>query len=656
MLLRRTPIAFVFGLFIALGCSSKTNLGAANDAGVDAPLADATDYPPLAAECDPIVPSHCGFPMPSNFATVDDATTKTGKRVVFKGGMIPAHNGKPTDPAPWGDLDGFSTGMNLITSLPNASITGLPTQDTIEASLSKDSPTIVIDAATGERVPHFAERDESSKEGDEKAFMIRPVVRLKDATRYIVAIRHVVDDGGRTLPASPAFVALRDGKPFDHPSIEARRTLYKDIFDKLEKAGIPRADLQIAWDFTTASVDVQTKWLLHMRDDALATVGADGPAYTITKVDENPNPHIRRRIVGNMTVPLYLDKATPGSKLVFGADGMPKQNGTADYEFVAWIPNAATKGTKAALVQNGHGLLGSKFEGGDDYLATIADAENYVAFSVDFVGMAHDDVTTVTDTLVGDIGNFKNVVGRQHQGFVNELLAMRMMKGRFSKDPQVMLAPDGSSVIDPTKCFYRGDSQGGIFGATYMSISTDVTRGLISVTGAPYSLLLNRSKDFKPFFFLLGTVYETSLDVQLALGLTQMLWDRTEPNGYIAHMTSDPLPGTPAHQILIHAAIGDQQVTPLGAEYIARTVGAKLVAPYVRKVYGLEEKAAPFSGSGIVEFDFGLPEAPKTNVPPTSGEDPHELPRRRPEAYQQADAFFREGVIKQFCSGPCAFK
>ena len=638
----RLPTLALFGLVAAAACSSKTN----------APAVDAgPTYPPLDPACDPLVPSHCGFPFPSNFNTVADAKSKTGLRVAFSAAALPTHNGAPTNPAPWNALDGFSACANLTTDLPGATVTGLPTQDDIDVSLSASSPTVLIDAATGERIPHWAELDESAKEGDEKAFIIRPVVRLKDGTRYIVAIRHVVDAQGNALSPSPAFVALRDGGKFSHPSIEARRAQYAEIFGKLDKAGIAKADLQIAWDFTTGSREGHTDWLVHMRDDALKTVGDDGPKYRITETKDDPSPKIKRRIVGMMTVPIYMDKAGPGSHLVFGDDGMPKQNGTAEYEFVVWIPNAATTGTPGALLQNAHGLLGSKFEGGDGYLADIADRTNMVAFAVDLVGMAHDDVSNVTDTLVSDIGTFENLVGRQHQGILNELLAMRMMRGAFSRDPQVQFG--GKSAIDPTLRFYRGDSQGGIFGGTYMSVSTDVTRGLLSVPGAPYSLLLNRSADFKPFFFLLGTVYQTSPDVQLALGLVQMLWDRTEPGGYMAYLSSDMLPGTPKHDVLLHPAIGDHQVTPLGAEWMARAVGAKSVSPSVRPIWGVAEASAPFSGSAINEFDFGLPVAPKTNLPPTAGEDPHELPRRQIPAIDQANTFFREGIVKQYCKGKC---
>ena len=51
------------------------------------------------------------------------------------------------------------------------------------------------------------------------------------------------------------------------------------------------------------------------------------------------------------------------------------------------------------------------------------------------------------------------------------------------------------------------------------------------------------------------------------MALLQMFWDRAEANGYAQHMATDPLPNTPAHQVLIHAALGDFQVTNFSAEF-----------------------------------------------------------------------------------------
>ena len=42
----------------------------------------------------------------------------------------------------------------------------------------------------------------------------------------------------------------------------------------------------------------------------------------------------------------------------------------------------------------------------------------------------------------------------------------------------------------------------------------------------------------------------------LILSIMQLVWDRGEADGYAHHMTSDPLPNTPAHTVLLHEAFG----------------------------------------------------------------------------------------------------
>jgi hypothetical protein len=312
-----------------------------------------------------------------------------------------------------------------------------------------------------------------------------------------------------------------------------------------------------------------------------------------------------------------------------------------------WIPKSAT--TKpGALIQNGHGLLGLRHEGGGGYLTSFASKYGYVAFSVDWTGMASDDAPVIADITSGDISRFAGAVERQHQGHLNAILAMRMMRGRFARDPAVMF--DGKSAIDPSLRFYRGDSQGGIFGGVYMALSTDVTRGLLSVAGAPYSMLLDRSADFTAFRFLIGLNYTNAKEAQIVMEIVQMLWDRTEPGGW---MGPEPLPGTPRKDLLFHVAIGDHQVSPLGAHWMARTVGAKLMTPAARPIWGLPEQPYPFEGSGLVEFDTQQPEAPKTNRPPSSDVDPHNIVRSLDAAQKMADTFFRTGRIEGTCDGRC---
>jgi hypothetical protein len=619
--------------------------------------------PLLQLDCDPMVPTECGFPFPSSVWTVPDSTMATGVHVYFGATTLPKSTaGTVVDPSAFADRDGFSPGGAMLTHLPNATVTGLPSPDTIESSIAimdgtVTSPTVIMEADTGALVPHFSELDVSGNDPMRQAFLIRPMVRLKDATRYLVAIRHVVDANGQLLPTNPVFAALRDNTPSSDISVPPRRALYADILSKLSANGVATSDLQLAWDFTTASTANTTQWLLAMRDDALAKVGEDGPAYTITKVEENPNPYIRRRLTGMMTVPYYLTGPDPGANLNLGPNGLPVQNGTQSFPFLVHIPNVLVNtGTAGPIIQNAHGLLGDESEGEDAYLAEICDREGYVAIAVNLVGMDSSDEGFITNALAGNIAQFKLEIAAQHQGLVNELLSMRMMRGKLAKDPLVTF--NGKSVIDPTKSYYRGDSQGGIFGTTYMSISTDVTRGLLGEPGAPYNLLLNRSLDFGGFFILIRGAYPDWVDIQFGLDLIQLLWDRTEPDGYVAYLNKNMLEGTPQHQVIIHEGIGDHSVPTLGAQFIARTIGAQNLEATNREVFGLTDAKSGFSGSGIVEFNFGLPPVPITDIPMSVGVDPHGLIRYLPEAQDMADTFFRTGTIVQKCAGgagPCVF-
>ena len=49
-------------------------------------------------------------------------------------------------------------------------------------------------------------------------------------------------------------------------------------------------------------------------------------------------------------------------------------------------------------------------------------------------------------------------------------------------------------MIDTSKLYYNGNSQGGILGGAFTAISPDATRTTLGVPGMNYSVLLNRSE------------------------------------------------------------------------------------------------------------------------------------------------------------------
>jgi hypothetical protein len=601
--------------------------------------------------CDPLVPTYCLFPYPNNVFTTIDATTDTGRRLLLSSDELP-EKGAPVLAGPFNEADGFSPALAMMTHMPNATTTGLPTWHDIQASLDPACPTVIINAETGERVPHFSEIDASYPASDENTFMIRPVVRLEDNTRYIVAIRNVVDANDTPLEPSEGFRALRDLLPTEDPDIEVRRPLYTDIFTRLGDAGVDRATLQIAWDFTTASTDNNTANVLHMRDDALGMYPQDtGPTYTITSVDDQWNTdNILYRIEGLMEIPVYLDDPNPGGRLVYGDDGLPEMQGMAEFPFYVLIPNSAAN-TPAPLLQYGHGLLGSADELGSGHLRSFINEYNYVLFAVDWAGMADEDAINIAQMLVsGEMHRFQDVTDRLQQGMINFVLATRMMKTSFANDMMF------GSYIDPTQVYYDGNSQGGIFGGTFMAITPDITRGVLGVPGQPYNILLNRSVDFDMYFALLKQGFADSRDLQIILALIQGLWDKAEPTGYSYRIDNDPFPNTPAHEVLIAAAIGDHQVTTLGAHIMARAVGAPHLDTGIREVWGLDPVSDMNEGSTYVEYSFGLPEDPLENVPQDACDDPHGKLRQLPENREQRHVFFQTGIVQNFCpNSVCSF-
>ncbi|MEZ4225353.1 MAG: hypothetical protein R3B13_30660 [Polyangiaceae bacterium] len=603
-------------------------------------------------ECDPIAPAYCLHPYPSNVFTRADDTSVTGLRLALADSALP----KPTTDVtvvadPVNTRDGFSPGGPILVHLPGVTGEGLVPSTDIAASLAASASTVLLDADTGERVAHFAEIDRSRPDEDTRTLILRPMVRLADAHRYIVGIGRLPTSDG-TLKPSAAFRALRDRTTSKEPSVSARRGLYEDIFKRLGDAGVQREDLTLAWDFTTSSREDTTAYLLHMRDEASALVGDDGPSYTITKVDSTSQPDdVAFRIEGTMRVPLYLKADKPGARLVLGSDGLPEPNAKTpehDVPFLLIIPKRALT-EPVPLMIYGHGLNGSRTQIGG--FTRFMNEYGYAMFAVDLVGMSESDPAFILNVLGS--GKFHEIAGmfdRMHQGALNYLMLMKMMRGRFAKDPTY------GKYLDPTRRYYHGISQGGIFGGVFMAVSPDVERGVLGVMGQPYSLLLNRSTDFLPFFFFMTVAFPDARDQQLLLALVQSLWDRVEPNGYTSYLQQDPLPGTGKHSVLMRAAVGDHQVTTLGGQLMARAVGAKHLDTGVRPIWGLPSQSEPIMGSAYVEYEFGLPPEPLCNRPLSHCDDPHGKIRGLEAAEKQLDTFLRTGKAENFCTdGKCSF-
>ncbi|MCB1842559.1 MAG: hypothetical protein KDI09_06315, partial [Halioglobus sp.] len=244
----------------------------------------------------------------------------------------------------------------------------------------------------------------------------------------------------------------------------------------------------------------------------------------------------------------------------------------------------------------------------------------------------------------------------------NFLLAMRTLSVAADGGPSTPLNEAlnrdcGGAVLDGSRRYYFGGSQGGILGASLMALTTDIERGLLAVPGQSYNLLLNRSVNFDPFAAQIYARYNwNALDMQMNLALIQGLWDRAEPTGYSKYIRSNRLPGTPPHEVLIQVSRADHQVTNLGAHIMARTIGGVVnLAPTIRDVWGLDVVSGPHTGSAMLEIDFGNPDPPVTNIPhwDDTGRDPHGRATELESIGNGLRVFYDTGVIENTCNGPC---
>ncbi|MGB1015355.1 MAG: hypothetical protein ACPG4T_14565, partial [Nannocystaceae bacterium] len=378
----------------------------------------------------------------------------------------------------------------------------------------------------------------------------------------------------------------------------------------------------------------------------------DGPEYEITKITENWSDLILYHIEGNLTVPLYLDDPGPGGAMQFGNDGMPEATGTATFPFVAMVPYSVFDKGPAGLMQFGHGLFGSYEDIERTEIQQVANDFNFIAFGFSWIGLSGDDIGLLAGIFAGgDLSQFSAVPDRLQQGIINAQLGMRMMARGLYADPQ--LEVDGASLVDPDEQVFFGASLGGIMGSVYMATSVDVVRGGLGVPGQSFNMLLQRSKLFEPFQTTFDQNYSNPIDTQMGLGLVQLLWDRAEPTGYSHHIIDDPLPGTPSHEVLIQAAIGDHLVTNYATHVMVRTLGIPNIGPLNREVWGIEEAEPGYEGSGFIEYDFGLPPIPVENLPMIEGNDPHGDIWNFGPSRQALENFIRNGTVESFCDGPC---
>lgn len=670
-----------------------------------------TACPPLVsspAECEILNGVECLLPYPSSHFLVP-ADTPTGYAVRFPQAGIPRVNGPEIPASLYDDLDGFSPGSQILMHFPqgvdvpasNASRLlepeccgqpdGPPWIDTrtyTGRSLEPDSPTVLLDADTGERLLHFVENDGRPHDAARELFFLRPAVILTPGHRYIVAVRNLVAPGGAAVKPELPFRFLRDAVITDEPAIEARRAHFEsDIFPALTTAGVAREDLILAFDFVVGSEEKLSGGIRSMRDQAYAwldSVEADPEAvpFTVTDVQTNdcdqPGTVVWRTITGTYQVPLFLtgpidDDTTPVTNV--DADGVPVQNGFQDARMVATLPCSARDGEPTQAVLMGHGL----FQDAPYFPTVIPPIVSQVlpwtsiAISTDWRGLSQLDLGWLGEHVIGltgqsELHHFPAFPARLRQGMVNTLVLARLMKsGILNRDPAFQREGGAGVLPGPTDpLYYFGVSLGGIMGTYLAALTPDIDNFVLDVGAVNFSCMLPRATPFKPFFALLqGIGLTDSMSTWLGVQLTHELWASAEPVSVVHHVTSDPYPGSGnAKHVLYTAAWLDHQVSNTCTEIAARTMGLPVLeGSYQQGLQGMPDVAGPVD-SALVFHHLGqldiLNPAHAPYIPPLTNDtatdpcDPHGTPKAStPTTIRQNIDFLFTGQAKNFCTDLC---
>jgi hypothetical protein len=643
--------------------------------------------------CDPFDQAACLLPWPNDYFTRADRSSATGRRLALTADQMPRNaQGVPIDPVPYDASDGFSPGQAIVTKVPgldNAqafAANALVPQTDLARTYDPGQRVVVIDAGTRQRRLIWAELDSNAASDRDRTLLVHPAVNWREGHRYIVALRDLRGADGRALEPSPAFRTFRDRLRSRSKDVRERRRHMESIFRTLRRAGIERDDLYLAWDFTVATAGTLASRALSIRDRAFAELGdrslsdlrVEGapPVFRVTSVTEytpQQNAGIARQVNGTFTVPCYLDRTgcPPGSRFRLDRRGLPERlpGNTHQSRFICLVPRSATPDRPAKPLIYGHGLLGSAEE--VIGLAPFAAAGNALMCATDWTGFSREDVPNVL-SILRDLSGFPSMADRTQQGFLDFLFLGRLLvhpRG-LASDPRFQAG--GRSLIDHTRLYYAGGSQGGILGGALTALAPDFDRAALIVGGMNYSLLLQRAVPFDQFSAVLKPAYPNDLERQLVLSMIQVLWDRGEADGYAWHMTRDPYPNTPRHTVLLHEAFGDHQVANVASEVEARTIGLRLRTPALdpgrsadrEPFYGIRPiPELPWHGNALVVFDvgplraggLGTPTPPAANLPNRPGVDPHGVTPREPAAALQYFAFLApDGVFVDTCGPhPC---
>ena len=652
MMTRSLVTLAALSLTLTLACSDDTvpvlDAGAGGDglkdqAGVDTAF-------PNKPEGNPLVPEVAAFPFPSDFFLVKDAKTVTGYRVNMPTAVMP----KLVPASLLNSADGFSRIPSILAYLTGGiDPKSLPSPTDHALTVSDKSPVWLVKEKTWEKVPILIEIDMMAEVDTERSLIVRPLKALEESAGYVVIVRDKLKDlKGAPHKANAAMSALLSGAKTSDPAVEKQREDFKLVTQALQALKQDSKGVALAWSFHTRSEKQTTATLLGMQD-AMMTAKLGAATLTSDKVETGGNKN--RQVVGTFQAPNFV--GTDG-KIKLDSAGKPVVQGTRKVSFGLTIPPSVT--AKRPVILYGHGFFGDWIQGTRGSWNDIAAKYGYVT-ALTNMGF-HDGLMGLSAAAFsGDMGKFEEIVAEVMQSLANVTALGRLVQtdlltrvvGKDSAGAPVTL-------MDTSRMYYHGISNGGTFGYVVAATSPLVTRASIIVGGGGLIHFLQRAVQWWQFHPLIKIIYPSAFDQQLLMSMVQLVVDPVDSMNYAPRLITNRFNGRKPLKAALHMAVNDSQVNNLLTEWVARSADIPVITPSAKKIYGLKTITAPSPGGapagtlcGMFVYDEKVKASPLTNIPPAKDNGTHGTVRKLTVYQKQVSTFLDEGKFVQVCTGAC---
>lgn len=507
-------------------------------------------------------------------------------------------------------LNGFGTHARILIPISgDINPYSLPTP---EETLTKNSPIVVFPITEennpGPLVPFFASVNRTLK-----SIELKPLIKWPMQTTLVVAVkREILDWSQRELCPSEQFLYMIKKKADpSHPQyelLEPMRIAYQPILEAIEKFGIKRSELAVAFWFTTQA---STKTLHDARRylDAREEITPPFP----TEIEIQPSPYEELAFIGRGRFDSPNFRNDEGIFNIDPQSGMPSPIlPDESLEFIFTMPNPESSDFPPPypVVIFIHGVSNSK-EAVVPFAAKLA-RFGFAFFAIDLV--EHGSRARCPNymewacffTVLKPLKMRDNV----RQSATDVIWLAKMIKNLDELDVIPFVSPgefgDGEPDLDTSNIFFIGHSLGTIVATLAASASHEIKSIVVAMPPAYLSQDLRQHPAVYLILDIINyfTEFEFPESLNILFDLMQMTLEEADPANYVAQLSLEPESDVGfLKDVLIIEAIGDLAVPNYATTQYALHGDIPLVKPYVKAEAGLKIVDSPHEGWGLFQYD-----------------------------------------------------